>query len=87
MPTFTIYKISDGRIHLHRYDHSKHTETLRTANLLSAVIIKPISVGSLPPVLRVAAVGGVGVMVASPAMMLFWVWQKAMVLLRRREFV
>ena len=31
--------------------------------------------------------GDYGVMVASPAMMLFWVWQKAMVLLRRREFV
>jgi len=62
------------------------------SNLLSAVIIKPISVGSLPDLWlclrRVAAViGGVGVMVASPAMMLFWVWQKAMVLLRRREFV
>jgi hypothetical protein len=28
------------------------------SNLLSAVIIKPISVGSLPPVLRVAAVRG-----------------------------
>jgi hypothetical protein len=57
---------------------------LSAALLLSAVIITPISVGSLPTVLRVAAVGGVGVMVASPAMMLFWVWQKAMVLLRRR---
>ena len=54
------------------------------SNLLSAVIITPISVGSLPRVLRWAAVGGVGVMVASPAMMLFWVWQNAMVLLRRR---
>jgi len=38
---------------------------LSAALLLSAVIITPISVGSLPPVLRVAAVG---VMVASPAM-------------------
>ena len=34
---------------------------LSAALLLSAVIITPISVGSLPPVLRVAAVGGVGV--------------------------